>query len=305
MSHIESQVAVPTMGTPPRTFGDRTAWWQYGILLALLAFLYYDIVSYLAVNWYQDPNFGHGFFVPLFSAWVIWSDRRRLASIPVKPSWWGLVVIVGALGILIAGVLGAELFLSRTSLIFLLAGLVIFFLGWAQFRGILFPWACLFLAVPIPAIVFNQITFPLQLLASQFASSVLSMLGVPVFREGNILNLPAMQLDVAEACSGIRSLMSLGTLAIILGYFLEPQRTSRRVLLALASVPIAMLANGFRIVATGLTVHYWDPERGEGLFHEFTGLVIFMVALVLLFGFYGLMKWTTKLWARWRSPKSA
>ena len=203
--------------------------------------------------------------MPLFSAWVLWSDRKRLADIPVKPSWFGLVVIVGALGILIAGVLGAELFLSRTSLIFLLAGLVILFLGWAHFRAMLFPWACLFLGVPIPAIVFNQITFPLQLLASQFAASVLSLMGVPVFREGNVLQLPAMKLDVAEACSGIRSLMSLGTLAVIYGYFMEP-RTGRRVVLALASIPIAMLANGFRIVATGLTVHYWSPGIGRRLF---------------------------------------
>lgn len=300
MSHSESELAVSAAAPPRRASGDATLWWQGGALLLLLVFLYFDIIGKLAVDWYNDSNFSHGFFVPAFSAFVLWMDRKRLASIPIKPSWSGLVVVVGALAILIAGVLGAELFLSRTSLIFLMAGLVILFLGWQHFRAMLFPWACLFLGVPIPAIVFNQITFPLQLLASQFASSVLSVLGVPVFREGNVLTLPAMQLDVAEACSGIRSLMSLGTLAVIYGYFLEP-RNGRRVVLALASIPIAMLANGFRIVATGLTVHYWDPEKGEGIFHEFTGLVIFIVALVLLFGFHGLMTWAGRLWA----PKKA
>jgi len=301
MSYTNGPPTVATFEPPSSASADSALWWQGGALFVLLVFLYYGIVSYLVVNWYIDPNFGHGFFVPLFSAWVVWTDRKRLAAIPVKPSWSGLAVIVAALIILVGGDLGAELFLSRTSLILLLAGLIILFLGWAHFRAVLFPWACLFLAIPIPAIVFNQITFPLQLLASQFASSVLSMLGVPVFREGNVLQLPAMKLDVAEACSGIRSLMSLGTLAIIMGYFLEPKRPILRLLLALASVPIAMLANGFRIVATGLTVHYWDPEKGEGIFHEFTGLVIFITALALLFAFYGLMTSTAKIWERLRA----
>lgn len=297
MNQADSEVAMAPRGT----FRDTTLWWQAGVVVLLLAFIYYGIIRHLVVNWIQDPDFSHGFFVPLFSAFVLWMDRKRLAGIPIKPSWSGLVVIAGALGILIVGVLGAELFLSRTSLILLMAGLIILFLGWQHFGAMLFPWACLFLAVPIPTIIFNQITFPLQLLASQFASTVLSWLGVPVFREGNVLALPAMKLDVAEACSGIRSLMSLGTLAVIYGYLLEQHRIGRRVLLLLASVPIAMLANGFRIVATGLTVHYWDPEKGEGLFHEFTGLVIFVISLLLLFGFHGLMKWVAQLW----TPKTA
>src|ERR1700680_3251468 len=136
--------------------------------------------------------------------------------------------------------------------------------------------------VPIPAIIFNQITFPMQLLASRFASGVLSALGVPVLREGNILELPNMSLEVAQACSGIRSLMSLGTLAIIYGYFLEP-KISRRVLLALAAVPIAIVANGLRVLVTGLLVQYWDPAKAEGFFHEFQGWVIFVLSLLLLF----------------------
>jgi exosortase len=163
-----------------------------------------------------------------------------------------------------------------------LAGLIALFLGWNLFRALLFPWAFLLLMIPIPAIVFNQITFPLQLLASKVASTTLPWMGVPVLREGNIIVLPAMALEVAEACSGIRSLMSLTTLAIIYGYLLE-SKISVRVLLALASLPIAVAANSLRIVGTGLLIQYWDPERAQGFFHEFSGWLIFVASLVMLY----------------------
>jgi len=201
---------------------------------------------------------------------------------PRSPSLWGLPIIVLGLITLVVGVLGAELFLSRTSLLLLTAGLVIYFLGWNLFRAVLFPWAFLVLMIPIPAIVFNQITFPLQLLASRVAAAVLPLLGVPVLREGNVINLPEMALEVAEACSGIRSLMSLTTLAIIYGYLMET-RTSVRVLLAVASIPIAVAANSLRIIGTGLLVQYWDPEKAEGFFHAFSGWLIFVVSLGMLF----------------------
>src|SRR6266480_6673242 len=143
--------------------------------------------------------------------------------------------------------------------------------------------------IPIPAIVFNQITFPLQLLASKVAATVLPLLGVPVLREGNVINLPAMVLEVAEACSGIRSLLSLATLAIIYGYLME-SRISIRVILALASLPIAIAANSLRIVGTGLLVQYWDPQKAEGFFHLFSGWLIFVISLLMLFLFHRVMR---------------
>jgi exosortase len=179
-------------------------------------------------------------------------------------------------------------FLSRISLLLLIAGLVIFFRGWHSFRAVLFPWAFLFLMIPIPEIVFSQITFPLQILASKVAALLLPLLGVPVLREGNIINLPAMPLEVVEACSGIRSLLSLVTLAIIYGYLVET-RTWVRVTLALASIPIAVAANSLRIVGTGLLVQYWDPDKAEGFFHIFSGWLVFVVALAMLFLFHRLL----------------
>jgi exosortase len=184
--------------------------------------------------------------------------------------------------------MGAELFLSRFSLLILLAGLIVLFSGWMYFRALMFPWAFLILMIPIPTVVFNQITFPLQLLASRVSGLILPMLGVPVLREGNVINLPAMALEVAEACSGIRSLMSLVALAIIYGYLME-KRLWVRWILAFASVPIAVAANSVRIIGTGLLVQYWDPEKAEGYFHASWGWIIFVISLVMLYALHGLI----------------
>jgi len=183
---------------------------------------------------------------------------------------------------LVVGILGAELFLSRLSLLLVIAGLLIYFFGWPYMRAVFFPWAFLLLMIPLPSIVFNQITLPLQLLASRCASFALPLLGVPVLRQGNVIVLPAMALEVAEACSGIRSLLSLITLAIIYGYFLE-KRMWVRVVLALAAIPLAIVANSLRIVGTGLLVQYWDPSKAEGFFHAFSGWLIFVVSLLMLY----------------------
>lgn len=258
------------------------SWWQTGVLAALLLWLYLPTLSHLVAQWWNDPNFSHGFFVPIFSAFVLWQERPRLASVKVQPSWSGLFFLAFGLCVLIVGRMGAELFLSRLSLLILLAGLIVLFLGWSFFRAVLFPWAFLILMIPIPAIIFNQITFPLQLLASKVASITLPLMGVPVLREGNVIILPAMTLEVAEACSGIRSLMSLATLSVIYGYLME-RSVGLRAVLALASIPIAVAANSFRIVGTGLLVQYWDPEKAQGFFHEFSGWLIFVVSLVMLY----------------------
>jgi exosortase len=257
-------------------------WWQVVVLTLLVGWLYWSILFHLAKQWSDDPDFSHGFFVPVFSLFVLWRNRERLARQSRKPSSSGLLIVAFALCVLVIAVLGAELFLARISLLLLIAGLVIFFHGWHLFRAVLFPWAFLFLMIPIPAIVFSQITFPLQMLASKLAALLLRIAGVPVLREGNLIHLPAMTLEVAEACSGIRSLLSLATLAIIYGYLVEA-RLWARVVLAIASIPIAVAANSLRIVLTGLLVQYWDPVRAEGFFHTFSGWLVFLVSLAMIF----------------------
>lgn len=276
-------ISVPEPITGPPV--ARLASWYMVTLLLLGIWLYGPVLIRLVRQWWSDPNFSHGFFVPIFSAFVIWQNRTRLRAIQPKPSIWGLLFIMIALAMLLVGTFGAELFLSRLSLILLIAGAVVFFVGWATFRAVLFPICFLVLMVPIPAIVFSQITLPLQILASKLAAGTLPICGVPVLREGNIINLPAMPLEVAQACSGIRSLMSLTTLAIMYGYLVE-RRVWVRVALALASIPIAVAANGLRIVGTGLIVQYWDPEKAEGFFHLFSGWLVFVFSLLMLFALH-------------------
>jgi len=255
------------------------------VLIGLILWLYAGVLGRLAHQWWTDPNFSHGFFVPIFALYVVWQKRDSLRTVPSAPTAWGLAVMLFSLGTLVLGVLGAELFLSRVSLIMLLVGLVLFLQGRGMLQALLFPLAILFLMVPIPSIILNQITFPLQMLASKLSAWILPFLGVPVLREGNVINLPAMPLEVADACSGI---LSLTCLAVMYGYLLE-KRMGIRVILALASIPIAVAANGLRIVGTGLLVQYWDPEKAEGFFHAFSGWLIFVVSLLMLFAVHRLL----------------
>ena len=265
-------------------------WRSVALLAAVVLLVYYRVFAKLAFDWYDLPDYSHGFLVPIFSLFLLW-DRRsevRAAAQHARPSWRGIPIVLFGLGVLVLGVYGADLFLSRISFLIVLTGIIWTLCGTAVLRVVRFPLLVLLLAIPFPAIVFNQITFPLQLLASRLASDVLPLLGVPTLQEGNIIELPVMRLEVAEACSGIRSLMSLFTLAVFYGYFIE-RTTARRVALAIASVPIAVLANTARIVGTGLCVQYWDPDKAQGFFHEFSGWVMFLISLSCLYIVHKLM----------------
>ena len=295
MSEIVTQVSEDSAAAA--ALGETSArfvrWAQFAALGVLIGLLYHGILTNLASQWWNDPDFSHGFFIPIFSGLVIWRMRRQLLSLNPAPSWSGLFIVVGGLITLVIGVLGAELFLSRSSLLLLLAGLVVLFFGWRVFGATFFPWAVLFLMIPIPAILYNQLTFPLQFLASKLATGLLSLAGVPVLREGNVIRLPAMSLEVVEACSGIRSLMALTSLGVVFVYFLE-SRLWKRIALVIATVPIAVAANALRIMGTGLLVQYWDPDKAEGFFHEFSGWVVFLCSLVMLYAAHRLMN------LRWR-----
>jgi len=256
--------------------------WRSALLGGLVALLYYRVLVKLVSDWWNIPDFSHGFLVPLFAAYLVWAKRDVLRKTRLEPSWIGIAVVALGLVVLIVGLYGAEFLLSRVSFLILLAGIVLTFGGPHLLRELRFPLLVLLLAIPIPAILFTQITFPMQILASKLASALLPLFGVPVLREGNIIQLPSMSLEVAEACSGIRSLMSLFTLSVFYGYFLE-RSTWKRVVLALSSIPIAIAANAVRILGTGLCVQYWNPDKAVGFFHEFSGWVMFLVAFACLF----------------------
>jgi exosortase A len=248
-----------------------------------IALVYWQVFQKLVYDWTNDGNYSHGFLIPPLALYFAWERRRRLASLEPKPTWLGLVVFAGSILVLLAGVLGSELFLTRISLIGVVTGIVLFLYGWQHLQALIFPLAFLLLMIPIPAIIFNQIAFPLQLLASRAGEAAISAANIPVLREGNVLVLANTSLEVAEACSGIRSLISLLTLGIVFGYFTD-SRTWVRTVMALSTIPVAIISNGARVAGTGIAAHRWGPSVAEGFFHEFSGWVVFMVAFGLMLG---------------------
>ncbi len=258
--------------------------WQLCALAASFALLYADVARRLVRDWWTDDNYSHGFLIVPLAVYFAYERRGALRTAPLRPmTVLGLLVIFVSLVLLAAGTLGSEFFVTRISLIGALGGTVLFLLGPVHLRLLLFPLAFLLLMIPIPAIVFNQVAFPLQMLASQFGAAIVSSAGIPVLREGNVIILASTTLEVAEACSGIRSLISLMTLGIVFGYFSDP-RNGARVLIALATVPIAIVANGVRVAGTGLAAHYFGPVAAQDFFHVFSGWLLFATAFVMLLG---------------------
>jgi exosortase len=269
--------------------------WQGLLLVAALVALYAPVLRILVDQWYRDPDYSHGFLVPLLSAYLIWARRDQLRQVPLRPSLWGMAIVLFALGLLVLGSLGAELFLARFSLLCTICGLIVYFCGGVMLRTMAFPMAFLLFAIPIPGVIYNEIVFPLQFVASRFATWTLETLNLfPIMREGNILILPGMSLEVVEACSGIRSLMSLLALAAGFGYVVERSVLARWVLF-LAMVPLAIISNGTRVMLTAIMANYMGAQAAEGFMHEFSGWVIFVVATVLFLGFYALMTKFRKL----------
>jgi len=251
-------------------------------LLAALALLYGPVLVRLAQVWQADPNYSHGYLILPLALYLAYERREALTRLEIRPATVaGLIVVGFSLFLLALGTLASEFFVTRISFIVALVGCVLFLFGAAHVRTLAFPLACLLLMVPLPALVFNQIAFPLQLLASRLGESLMSVAGVPVLREGNVIILASTTLEVAEACSGIRSLISLLTLGIVFGYFTDA-RTSVRVVLAVATIPVAILANAFRVAGTGIAAHYWSPAAADGFFHSFSGWIVFGAAVVML-----------------------
>jgi exosortase len=261
-----------------------------------LAVCYASVLQRLVAQWWNDPDMGHGFFVPLVAGYIVWQRRAELLSTEARPTWWGLVLVVwGGLQLLI-GTLGVELFTARTALVITLIGAVWTVGGPPIVRKLAFPLFLLFFMVPIPTVVYNSLTFPLQILATRIAAAGLLAIGIPVMREGNILDLPNQQLSVVEACSGIRSLLSLTFLSLVYGYFFE-KRAWLRVVLFLATIPVALTANAGRVMVTGILSEI-RSDLAEGFFHESTGMVIFLSAGVILFLLHRAILFSIRLAAR-------
>jgi exosortase len=251
-------------------------------MAASAGWLYLDVVRRLVSDWSTDDNYSHGFLIVPLALYFVYERRHALRTAARRPAVLsGLLLVAGGLFLLVAGTLGSEFFLTRISLIVTLSGTVLFLLGPASLGIVAFPVAFLLLMIPIPAIVFNHIAFPLQLIASQLGAAIVSLAGVPVLREGNVIVLASTTLEVAEACSGIRSLVSLLSLGILFGYFTEP-RLPMRVFLAAATLPLAIIANALRVAGTGIAAHHFGPAAAEGFFHMFSGWLVFITAFAML-----------------------
>jgi exosortase len=251
------------------------AW--FGVLLIAC---YAPVLRRLAGQWNNDPDMGHGFFVPLIAGFIMWQRRKELAAIQPEPNWWGLLLIAcGGLQLMVA-TLGAELFMARMSFVVTLIGVVWTLGGTVILKKLAFPLFLLFFMLPIPSVVYSAATFKLQILASQLADGALTVLSIPVLREGNVLELPNQKLSVVDACSGIRSLLSLTFLSLVYGYFFE-RKNWVRVVLFFSTIPIAIVANASRVTMTGIMTQV-KADLAEGFFHQAEGWVIFMVALVIL-----------------------
>lgn len=279
----------PAVQTAPPKFAFPREAAAAGVLIALC---YFPAIRSLLHEWMTNEDVGHGFFVPIVAGYIVWQERKELLALPARPNWWGIALLLLGAAQSLGATLGVELFLSRTAIVVTLAGAVLTLGGTAWLRKLAFPLFLLCFMAPLPGVIYNSITFPLQLLASQLADGALTVLTVPVLREGNILELPSGKLSVVEACSGIRSLLSLTFLALVYGYFFE-KRTALRVVLFAATVPIAILANGARVTITGILSQV-KPELAAGFFHESTGWVTFMMALAFLVVFHRMAVWTAK-----------
>ncbi len=259
--------------------------WTVGVSLliaGLVVFLYHEVLWGLGSDWNNNPDYSHGFLVPFLSAYFIWERWKALSDETPSPSIWGIGLLSLGLFSLVVGLIGAELYVQRASLIVVLSGLVLLILGWKYLWLLSFPIGFLIFMIPLPAIVVNAIAFPLQLFAAQTATFCLFSLGIPVLREGNLIMLATTTLEVAEACSGLRSLLSLLALGTVYGYFSQDVMWKRWMLVIL-SVPIAIVANAFRVSGTGILAHYFGAEAAEGFYHTFEGWLVFVVAFMLLF----------------------
>lgn len=264
-------------------FSDSLHTYRYELVLALVLVsgLYGTVVSGMATDWYRDENYSHGFLVPLIAGYFVWRRREDLKEASIAPSNTGMVVIVVALLQLLIATHGSEYFTARSSLIVLLAGMVLSFFGTEVFRIIRLPLLYLLFMVPLPYIAYNTIALPLKMFVSWLSVGFLKAVGVVVLRDGNIIMFPNITLEVADACSGMRSLVSLLALGTAYAFVLQTSQAKRWVIIA-SSIIIAIATNALRVIITGILASYKGAAAAQGFFHEFAGMAVFVLAMFML-----------------------
>jgi exosortase len=286
--------------------------WRPFLIAAAVCFLYANVLAKLAVNWWTDDNYSHGLLIPFVVGYIVWLEFDQLKKSVQNPQFlFGGGLVLFALLMLLGGTLGAELFTQRVSLVFMLAGIVVYFWGAKILKMLAVPFILSLLAIPIPQILFNKIAFPLQIYASQMAIWGIRFLEVASVRKGNVIEIlpqgstQVFALEVVEACSGIRSLMTLITLALVLVYFTRSKRATdendcfdvlrnqdfwRAVILMLSAIPIAVFTNAARVTGTGALTFYYGKKAIESFWHDFSGWLVYLAALIMLISINFLLK---------------
>jgi exosortase len=296
-SSIEAAVEIPPERVGAAIDQARRRRKIYGALafIAITVTMYMPILRYMALQWYNDENYSHGFLIAPLAAFFAWERRGQLRQAAIVPSWWGLVPLaLGSLTLMI-GRLGTELMNMRVSFVLTLIGLVLLFLGRQIFRILAFPLLLLFLMVPLPESLVNIVAFPLQLVAADLAVKALFFLNVPALREGNIIHLANAKLFVAEACSGLHSLVALIALGVVFAYFFRKSAVER-VVIVLSAIPIAILVNSFRVALTATLTDRFGESFAGGVIHETQGLFTFGLAFLLLLAEAGVLSRLRPLW---------
>ena len=275
---------------------SNVSWLAIGWFGALLIICYAPILYRMAVQWATDENMGHGFLVPVLAGFIAWRRRDQLIATPRRPNGWGLFLVIFAACEAVVATLGAELFTARLAFVIALVGVILYLGGIRWIRILAFPLLLLLFMIPIPAILYAQLTLKLQMLASHLGEILISAMGIPVLRAGNTLVLPSQTLDIAEACSGIRSLMSLAFLSLIYAYFFDKRIWMRWALLA-CTIPIAIGANGIRVAVTGKLSEI-NVALAQGAYHETEGYIVFIVAIAALIILHKVIGWAATKWGK-------
>ena len=251
------------------------------VALLLLAGLFSSIVPGMVMQWYEDNNYSHGFLIPLIAGYFVYRQLDELKNSPVKPSNFGLVVILLAGCQVTLAFLGTEYFTLRTSIVTFLAGMVLYLFGSHVFKSVRMPIFYLLFMVPLPYIVYNAFAFPLQLFVSRISVWFLQFIRITVVRDGNIIMFPASTLQVADACSGMRSMISLLAISTAYAFYLRIT-AMKRTFVIISAIPIAIFSNAVRVIVTGILAQYWGAAAAEGFFHECAGITVFLCAFASL-----------------------
>ncbi|MEZ7197778.1 exosortase A [Pseudodesulfovibrio karagichevae] len=264
--------------------------WYVAAYIVTIGLVYHKIIAAMVSDWARDDNYSHGFLVPLVSAYFLWANRKNILQAEIKPAGWGLWIVLLGVAQLVVGSLATEYFTMRTSMIVITGGAIIYVMGWEPYKRMQLPLLYLLLMVPIPVIIYDSMTMPLKLFVAKVSVKGLVAFGYPVLREGNIIMLPNITLEVADACSGLRSLMSLVALSVAFA-FLTQRGVWKKWVLIVSALPVAVITNIMRVFVTGILAKHYGKVAAEGFFHEFAGFMVFFVAMVIM----ALIGWALKL----------